>query len=232
MKKRAAQKAATCNALLHALEEQLQQGNHLTVEAIADQADVNKALVYRYFGGLDGLLIAYAGSSKFMPDVAEIRLRCGVDLGKYLARERFVRYIQAYVAALVDRPATVQILLRMSSFSTETITALAKGRTAMIEELHEFFGKHERLNFDGDLAFNLLIAGICHLLGSRRDCWERDPISLEELSLRIAKTIGGLLLPNDNQRHTSATKRNAASRKPHRTSRAIKNQKSGSSRRK
>jgi AcrR family transcriptional regulator len=196
MNKRAEQKTSTCDALIKALQGQLQVAGRLTVEAIATRANVNKALVYRYFGGLDGLLAAFAGSREFMPDVAELRQRCGVDFRKYPARERFVRTMQAYVAALAERPATVQILLRMSSFSTETITALAKGRKAVIEELYKFFGETESLNFDSELAFNLLIAGICHLLGSRRDCWEKNPVPLEELSARIAETVCALFLPS------------------------------------
>jgi AcrR family transcriptional regulator len=223
MNKRTAQKTATCDALLKALQEQLQVAGRLTVEAIATRADVNKALVYRYFGGLDGLLAAFAGSREFMPDVAELKQRCSVDLGKYPARERFVRTMQAYVAALEERPATVQILLRMSSFSVETITALAKGRTAVIDELFKFFGETASLNFDGELAFNLLIAGICHLLGSRRDCWEKKPVPLEELSARIAKTIHALLLPVDGRERVSAPKRKAPTKRSSQANRAAKN---------
>lgn len=223
MNKHAAQKTATCDALLQALQEQLQVAGRLTVEAIATRANVNKALVYRYFGGLDGLLAAFAGSPEFMPDVAELKQRCGVDLGKYPARERFVRTMQAYVAALAERPATVQILLRMSSFSTETITALAKGRTAVIDELYKFFGETASLNFDGELAFNLLIAGICHLLGSRRDCWEKKPVPLEELSARIAETVRALLSPVDSRQSTSGPKRKAPAKRSSQANRAGKN---------
>lgn len=222
MDKRAKQRTATCNALQQALKEQLQVGERLTVEAIAEQADVNKALVYRYFGGLDGLLAAFAGSREFMPDAAEIQKRCGVELGKYPARERFVRYMQAHVAALADRPATVQILLRMSSFSTDTITAIAKGRTAVLEEMRKFFGETESLNFDAELAFNLLISGICHLLGGRRDCWEQTPETQEELSARIVETIRDLMFPVCSRQSASTPKRNAPSGRPSRTSSTIK----------
>jgi hypothetical protein len=47
--------------------------------------------------------------------------------------------------------------------------------------------------FDRELAFSLLISGICQLLGSKRNSWTDDPTALEYLSARIMKMLGTLL---------------------------------------
>jgi len=67
-RKKEAQKEATRQALLKALEQELALAPRLIVERIAARAGVNKALVYRYFEGLNGLLAAFGNSTAFMPD--------------------------------------------------------------------------------------------------------------------------------------------------------------------
>ncbi|HZW13213.1 MAG TPA: TetR family transcriptional regulator, partial [Noviherbaspirillum sp.] len=66
-RKKEAQKEATRQALLKALEQELALAPRLIVERIAARAGVNKALVYRYFEGLNGLLAAFGNSTAFMP---------------------------------------------------------------------------------------------------------------------------------------------------------------------
>jgi AcrR family transcriptional regulator len=194
MAKKSIQKAATHQALIHALQEELLERERLTVEAIAARASVNKSLVYRYFGGLDGLIAAFAASDEFMPGDEEILQLCGGDMRTLMPRERFIRCIQAYVTALAQRPATVQILLRLPTFPKETIAALAEGRSQPIDQIRLVFGKEEPVPaFDRDLAFSLLISGACMLLGYRRDSWNREPIALQELSTRIVKMFDVLL---------------------------------------
>lgn len=192
------QKASTCRALLLALQAQLREGERLTVEAIALRAGVNKALVYRYFGGLPGLLSAFAASDAFMPSATELLELCGADLRLLVPRERFVRCIQAYVKALQVRPATVQILLRLPGLSVEIRAALAEGRARALEPIRELFGSAEiGANFNRELAFNLLISGVCVLLGAQQEGWHSAPIATEELSSKILGTIEAMLLGSE-----------------------------------
>jgi AcrR family transcriptional regulator len=195
MSRKTMQKASTCSSLLSALQAQLQEGDRLTVEAIALRAGVNKALVYRYFGGLPGLLSAFAASDAFMPDSSELLELCGIDLGRLSPRERFIRCIQAYVKALQVRPATVQILLRLPSLTVEIRQALAEGRARALEPIRELFGNEEiGPNFNRELAFNLLISGICVLLGAQQEGWNSPPMAMDELSSKILKMIDEMLL--------------------------------------
>ena len=42
------------------------------VNAVAREANVDKVLIYRYFGGLEGLIKAYAEDGDFWPGVEEL----------------------------------------------------------------------------------------------------------------------------------------------------------------
>ncbi|SIO59176.1 transcriptional regulator, TetR family [Singulisphaera sp. GP187] len=196
MNQKANQREATKQAFLTALEAELVSGKPLTVEAIAGRAGANKALIYRYFGGLSGLITAYAADETFMPSAAELLLLCDDDLRALPPRVRFSQCVQACVVALAKRPATVQILLRLSTFDPETLAALRSGRLRGIADIRRAFGDSDSgLGFDSDLAFNLLVAGICQILGARRLNWLQEETDDSELVASLSRTIAGLLVP-------------------------------------
>jgi AcrR family transcriptional regulator len=82
----------------------------LGVNALAREAGVDKVLIYRYFGGLDELVLSWAGTADFWPPLDELLppedlARLGGDL------PRFGRLLaERYAAALRARPATVALL--------------------------------------------------------------------------------------------------------------------------
>jgi AcrR family transcriptional regulator len=196
MATKASQKARTMQALLHALQDELLESGRLTVEAIAQRASVNKALLYRYFGGLDGLVIAFASSEEFMPSAATVLKQCGDGWLKLKPRERLLRCVQVYIHLLAARPATIQLLQRMPMFSDEILAALSVGRSREIEQIREAIGPHTpTIHFDGEMAFYLLISGACSLLGNRHNKWYNCPQQLEELAIRINNTLSALFLP-------------------------------------
>ena len=168
----------------------------MTVEAIAGRAGANKALVYRYFGGLSGLIAAYAGDEKFMPSASELLADCDDDIGALPPRVRFVQCVNACVKALAKRPATVQVLLRLQSFDPEILEALRAGRSRGIADIRKAFGESDSgLGFDSELAFNLLISGVCQILGARRLSWLHEETEPLELVAALSRTLQGLLIP-------------------------------------
>lgn len=103
----------TEQALIRAIGELILEGGveGLGVNAVARQAGANKALIYRYFGGLPGLLRAFGASRDFWPGLEEVtegplkRWRLMRD------EPRLVREIlQAYMKGLMARPVTRKIL--------------------------------------------------------------------------------------------------------------------------
>ena len=64
----------TQEALVEAVGAVIDEGGvpSLGVNAVARRAGVDKALIYRYFDGLDGLVEAFAHSEDFWPTVEEV----------------------------------------------------------------------------------------------------------------------------------------------------------------
>jgi len=112
------------------------------VNAVCARAGVNKALIYRYYGGLDGLLQAYGESGDFWPSVDEVTGPID-DFVQLTGVERVRRFVPAYVAALERRPRTLAIL------AWETVTRNAL--TAHLETVRETWSMAlgERLSIPG-----------------------------------------------------------------------------------
>lgn len=188
------QREATKRAFVDALAGELGAGRPLTVEGIAARAGANKALVYRYFGGLPGLIAAFAEGESFMPSAAELLEEVG-DVCRLSPRGRFATCTTATIAALAKRPATVQILLRLPTFDAETLAALREGRARGIAEIRAAFGEPDpaALGFDADVAFSLLISGACQFLGAGRTTWTGPEQPPDQLAAEASRAIRGLL---------------------------------------
>lgn len=193
---KSSQQDRTRKALIAGLAAELVRPGRLTAERVALRAGVNKALLYRYFGGLSGLIIAFAESDDFMPSAAELRALLPADIGTRSARERFVACLQAYIRALAGRPATVQILLRLHLLDDEVIAALQAGRARAIAEIRTILGAADAtFRVDVELSFTLLVGGISQILGHRRDSWTAGERDRDELAQRLSETVAALLCP-------------------------------------
>jgi AcrR family transcriptional regulator len=84
--------------------------SHLGVNAVAQEARTDKALIYRYFGGFPQLLEAYAESTAFWPTTDEMAGGPLEELAGLPLRERVERVIRAYIQQLRARPLTREIL--------------------------------------------------------------------------------------------------------------------------
>lgn len=194
MNQKSIQKARTRQALIEALAVELVRPERLTAERVALRAGVNKALLYRYFGGLSGLVAAFAEGDNFMPMAAELRALLPPDMERLPARTRFSLCITTYVRALANRPATVQILLRLHDLDPEVVSTLRSGRTRAIDEIRQLFGEtDESLRIDVNLGFALMISGVCQLLGHPQEPWLGKEYSDESLTERLAETVCVLL---------------------------------------
>ena len=77
-KDRAATETRIYNAFLSVLKEKGPQG--VGINAIAKEAGVSKELIYRYFGGLKGLLLKYAQNGDFFKTILDIEKSDDVSL--------------------------------------------------------------------------------------------------------------------------------------------------------
>jgi len=135
------------------------------VNAIARQAGIDKVLIYRYFGGLPELLLAWGASGQFWPRVADL---LGPDPQALLAlpaAERYARFFEHFIDELRRRPLTLEILVAELSERNELTAILEAEREAWGEQAGQVLGGAElaaRPHLQGVTL--LLVAGVQYLL--------------------------------------------------------------------
>lgn len=82
----------------------------LGVNAVAQEAGVNKVLIYRYFGDLPGLARHWVSNSTFWPTALELIGNDKEAFAKLPVRERIRRALVNYIDAIRSRPQTVEML--------------------------------------------------------------------------------------------------------------------------
>jgi AcrR family transcriptional regulator len=135
------------------------------INAIAREAGVDKVLIYRYFGGLDGLLRAWGASGKFWPSVDELLGDVPEAVLSLPLADRYAVFFDRFVDALRARPLTIEIMAAEIHERNEL--------TAILEEEREQWGAHAEAVFGGDEFKRrpylkgitlLLVAGVQYLL--------------------------------------------------------------------
>lgn len=140
----------------------------LTPSAVARQAGVDKMLIYRYFGGLDGLVEAVANGPDFFPSFEEL---CGGDPAALRALpvpERAATVLDAYARLLMARPMVLELMVWELVERNELTAIMETARETMglrlARELFGDAGDPERLN----AVTALLAAGVTYLALRRR----------------------------------------------------------------
>lgn len=82
---------------------------HLGVNAVAREAGVDKVLIYRYFGGLKGLLEAFGREEEFWPPPEELLPPASAD-DDLSPAELSKEMIKRFGRALRKRPMTLEIM--------------------------------------------------------------------------------------------------------------------------
>ena len=134
------------------------------VNAVAREAGVDKVLIYRYFGGLEGLIAAFAKEGDFWPSALEL---AGGDLQKFSQMpldERLSYFGSNFFQALKKRPVT-QAIMAWEMIEPNGLTEeLERIREEGIMEFFKLFFTREEINFDLQAVIMLLGAGISYLV--------------------------------------------------------------------
>jgi AcrR family transcriptional regulator len=134
----------------------------LGVNAVAREAGVDKVLIYRYFGGMDDLLVAFGQSGDFWPSIAEVLGDDPSELMELPLGERWAMGLSRYAQALRRRPVTKEILAWEQIEQNEITQILQQTREQWFEELMTHFPEDPDAT-DADLVTTILvIVGAIH----------------------------------------------------------------------
>jgi AcrR family transcriptional regulator len=166
----------------------------LGVNAVAQAAGVDKALIYRYFGGLEGMLRAYAERSDFWPPVEEL---VGDDRIAWLIMspaERLRIAVRRFVQGLRARPATLAVIAGETASDSVLAYQLKERRDEMGKQLFaalQVDQPHRNPRLHGTLA--IILAGAMHYLlaqSLRRPAFGGVPVASDQDWAYIDEVVG------------------------------------------
>ncbi|WP_419787708.1 TetR/AcrR family transcriptional regulator [Pseudodesulfovibrio sp.] len=153
----------------------------LGVNPVAREADVDKKLIYRYFGGLEGLVGAYGRTIEFWPSAEELVGRDRDFIHDLPSHELVALFLKRYLRAILERPNTLEILAWEALEKNYLTQALEEVR---IKTALEFF---ELMNQDPPETIDLT-AVILIMVGA---------ITFLAVRSRIHTTLGGVDLRSE-----------------------------------
>ncbi len=105
------------------------------VNAIARQAGCDKVLIYRYFGGFDELLLAFAETTALWWEVDEIITESATECAEITLPDFLQRLLNRYVVALEARPLALEIMAWEMSTQNNLTNTLGRIRSERGMEL-------------------------------------------------------------------------------------------------
>ncbi len=195
-KPRSRDKERTRSELLDALARLLSRSGFTAVgvNAVAREAGVDKVLVYRYFGGLDGLMRAFAKSGKLWPTTEELMADDVAD-GPAASLAALGRRTLVRLGRRLRRRPMAQEILRWELIERNELTdALVDVREKQGEELLALFD-NEQAGFDVTASATILAAGVTYLVlrAKTAESYNGIPIGTDEGWKRIEDALGNIV---------------------------------------
>ncbi len=164
------------------------------VNAVAREAGVDKVLIYRYFGDLEGLMDAYGREGDFWPTMQEL---AGGDIDAFRQlppRQRMTTMMANLAEGLRKRPVTLEILAWETMERNALTARLEEVREQWSEDIREAFSDMPRDGADWFGIGVVLTAGLQYLaIRSRKiRLYGGLDIGSDEGWREITAIIGGL----------------------------------------
>jgi AcrR family transcriptional regulator len=138
--------------------------SHLGVNAIARQAGVDKVLIYRYFGGLAGLIKAFGQEGDFWPSMEEL---AGGDIDSFRQlpmEEKFTALGRNFLKGIRKRPLTQVVMAWEMVERNELTEELEIIRETRMLRFSELFLQSEGAKVDLAAVSAIVGAGISYLV--------------------------------------------------------------------
>ncbi|BDQ32459.1 TetR/AcrR family transcriptional regulator [Pseudodesulfovibrio portus] len=154
----------------------------LGVNLVAREAGVDKKLIYRYFGGLSGLVAAYGETVDFWPTAAELVGDDPDSVRGMPPHALMAMFFRRYLRAILNRPQTLEILAWEALERNDLTQTLEQVRVKTALEFFELMEQDPPEDVDLT-ALVLLMAGSVNFLAVRS---------------RIHSSIGGVDLRSED----------------------------------
>jgi len=137
---------ATEAALIDAFTRVVQRSGlrSVGVNEVIKEAGIGKALLYRYFGGLPGLVKAWGQKNKIWPDLSEFHA-ISADAGGSGTAELLKRMVLHHASSLREDPMRVEILADQFMNPTPISEALQEIRQQLGEEHQAIFSQNKQI---------------------------------------------------------------------------------------
>jgi AcrR family transcriptional regulator len=166
------------------------------INAIARQAGCDKVLIYRYFGGFDSLLLAFAETTPLWWEVDEIITESAADCAHIPLYQYLQLLLTRYVKILEARPLALEIMAWEMSEQNNLTIALARIRgergMALVKKIRQLY-QQPTIDIGGILG--VFGAAINYLVIRTRK--QSQQYKTEEW-WRLQQTIAKLLEAHDN----------------------------------
>lgn len=161
------------------------------INAIAKQAGCDKVLIYRYFGGFDGLLLAFAETTPLWWEVDELVSETFAPGSQPPLPEFLLALLNRYVEILEAQPLALEIMAWEMSEQNVLTRALAKLRSERgIELVKRIRAIYQQPNIDIGGILGVFGAAISYLVIRTRK--QTQQYKVEEW-WRLQQTIRELL---------------------------------------
>jgi len=171
----------------------------LGVNAVAREAGVDKVLIYRYFGGLPELIVAFGREGNFWPSIKEL---AGGDVeayGRLPVTEQLCQLSRNFIHAIRKRPLTQEILAWEMIERNELTAELESIReNTMMNFFDMFFPAADKRLPDIAALGAVIGAGVSYLVCRGRQIRVYNGVDLQSeagwqrLELAIDTMINGL----------------------------------------
>ena len=135
------------------------------INAIAKEALLDKVLIYRYFGGLDGLLREFATQKDFYMNIPEAILDAIENAEQPELKDLIVRILTGQLRELLKNKELQEFMLWEMIEKNELTSAIANEREEKGYELNDLMKKKMNVqNNESDAVIALLVSGIYYLV--------------------------------------------------------------------
>lgn len=150
-------------------------------DLVATQAGVKKINIFRFYGGLSGLVAAFGESGEFWPPCSELMQETRANFSELSTEQQMAAFFKSLLICLRRRPYTLDILAREPMERNELSKRLEDVRVRTSLEYFE--------NLHGEIPENIDLSAIVALLAAA--------VFFLGVYSRNSKTFGGIDLHSE-----------------------------------